>query len=75
MGDCGTDGTKTHPSMALRAPKHVLIVLSLDCPPWRTAYSMSGWSYLSDREIRLLVQSRDPVQDPGSYVLGLRSSF
>lgn len=75
MGDGGSDGTETHPSVVLYALKHALFVLSLDCLPWRTVCSMSGGSYFSDRDVRVLIQSRDSVQGPGSYFLGLQSVF
>lgn len=52
---------------------HQSVFLSLDYPLWRNICSMSVWSYLPDREVRHLLQSRDLAQDPGSYILGLES--
>lgn len=65
VGHCDSDGPETHPSVALCAMNHLLFVLPLDGPPWRTVCSTSVWSYGA---VRLLMQSRDPTQGPGSCI-------
>lgn len=45
VGHCDSDGPETHPSVALCAMKHILLVLPLDGSPWRTVCSTSVRSY------------------------------